>query len=402
MQPHIPTASVGEQGEDKLLDAVVTVDGVRIVASFRPGERPLWEHPDLKFSRTAPPDSEEVGKWFGQFQGLRFILQGETRWIIRGSLHRFANKGLHNANDFTYRMLLFVLYRLETEFGLCLRTSRLEGLETGLNLHDMRVQLILDSIIWQGNHLVRDMQMTEGDFRGADNGGYFSAYYDKGKHFRNLPQYANTLRIEKKNRLSRSFKRTGIRYLSDLHNPFCLILLADMVLDMWNEDTLFFDNSLLQRLDEFKPKQREKILQWSNPKFWKHLKETQTEGIVPKNKFRQEWERAEKFQAQHSDLKQQISEAMAAKLQPLRKFTTESSEKAGIFTPPSISEHRPQNDPNQGIYIGVHSQPQKEETGNLHSLSKCGKFPASRSSGLDSLTREQLFDALGMDVNDPY
>lgn len=400
MPTHEPTASVGERSEDSLLDAIVPVDGVRIVGNLRPGVIPLEEHPDLNLSRTAPIGSTEKGKLYGKFQGLHFIFQGGKRWIIKGSLHRFANGGRHNADDFRYRKLLWALLELETRFGLCLETTTLENLETGLNFHRVTVQRFIDSIIWQGDHPVRDMQITDGKYHGTEHTDYFSGNYDKGRHFRDFPEYADTLRIEKKCRNARAFRDTGIRSLADLRNPFCLVLLAEMLVKMWGKDTLFFDNDLLRKIEEFATKDREKILRWSSPKYWEDLKRKQTAKTIGKNRFRDEWKEAEKFQSQHSDLKAQISETMAAKFDALRRFTTENPEKAGNFIPPCQQFQGRANTPKQGNFIGGYPLTGNEETGKFQGLSKGREIPDS-DSGISSLTREQLFDALGMDEGEP-
>ena len=123
------------------------VDGVRIVANLRPGECPLDKRPALSFIESTKTDTGEVCTMYAKYQGLHFIQQGGKRWIIKGSLHKFYNEGRHNANDFTYRMLLIALARLEREFGLCLERCYLENLETGVNLRIIVVELILESTV---------------------------------------------------------------------------------------------------------------------------------------------------------------------------------------------------------------------------------------------------------------
>ncbi len=396
MQSHVQTASVGEQGEDRLLDATVTVDGAKIVVNLSPGECPLDKHPALSFTESTKTDTGEVCMMYAKYQGLHFIQQGGKRWVIKGSLHKFYNEGRHNANDFTYRMLLIALARLEREFGLCLEKCYLENLETGVNLHPMLVSLILDSLIWQGKGFIKEIHFQgDCDFRGVEHTQYFSAYYDKGRQF---PEFEGTLRIEKKIRRSREFRPTGIRTLADLIQPYCLGKLAEIVEKMWNDDTLMFDVSLLDRLSEFDSKEQENIKNWTNTKIWKRL----TGNGHGKNAFRTQWKKAEKFQEKHSGLKTLVSQAIASKLAHIKEYSSQQPRKEGIFTPPIAANKNNDNNCNQGIIRGEENTLVMKRNGNSQGLYKETEFPHFQPSGLDSLTREQLFDALGMDENDPY
>jgi hypothetical protein len=400
MTPHELTASVWQRSKDNLLQAIVSVDGIRAVLKFKPDAVPLIDHPDLVFVQSVNTKTGEDYGLIAKYKGLRFTIQGGTHFLLRGSLHRFANNGLHNADHFIYEKLLYALDQLEKRFGICLETSRLENLESGVNLFKyLNLKAIMDGLLMQGHKRIKDMHIAQGDFHGAEYDLYFSAYYDKGMQY---PDYKGTFRIEVKFRKSKAFKDTGILTLARLKNPFCLLLLAEKVDMLWNKDTLFFDRSLLQKQADFKPKEWERLQQWLHPQYWEQLFELKKGG----DGYRTEWKRFEKLQAKHSGLKREISEAIAQKWKGLREFTSTHPEKAGNFTPPFIDFQIEELSQQQGKITGGTSSIGGTEYGEIHSLihslSKCGEFPVSQSSGLDSLTREQLFDALGMDENDPY
>jgi hypothetical protein len=396
MQPHKPTASVWEQDEDRLLDAIVSVDGIRAVLRFKPDAIPLQEHPDLEFVENTNTATGEVYGMTAKFNGLTFTIQGGTHFLLRGSLHRLSNNGKHNADNFRYKSLLRALNELEERFGICLKTSRLENLESGANLllPNSNLKNILDGLLMQGCKRIKDMHITNGNFHGAEYDFYYSAYYDKGRQYQ---EYKGTFRIEVKFRRSKAFKQTGIVTLADLKNPFCLLLLAQEVDKLWNKDTLFFDLSLLNKKTEFTSKEWELLQQWSRPYYWEQLIELKRGG----DGYRNEWKRFEKLQSKHSTIKEEISEAIAAKWEGLRTFTTNHPEKAGNFTPPLRNTLIEIPSEKQGKFTGGTIDPEEVQSGEIHSLSTLRKNRISYTSVFDTLTGVQILDALDKG-SDPF
>lgn len=71
---------------------------------------------------------------------------------VSGSIHKYWNGGLHNANRFDYTSFVETLYKLEQEFGKELLLKRLSNVEIGMNIDlFMPVDLFLNSLISYGN-----------------------------------------------------------------------------------------------------------------------------------------------------------------------------------------------------------------------------------------------------------
>ncbi|MCX6213250.1 hypothetical protein [Spirosoma sp.] len=74
-----------------------------------------------------------------QDQGLNFRLipyqtgQG-YRVEVKGSLHKFYNNGIHNADQYTANDLLLTLNRLVTDYGFNLSESKINNIEFGVNI----------------------------------------------------------------------------------------------------------------------------------------------------------------------------------------------------------------------------------------------------------------------------
>ncbi len=67
-------------------------------------------------------------------KGLRIRPIKDNFYSVRGSLHKYSNEGLHNADDFQFSDLKKTLNQLSDEIGLNADIAPLNGFEFGVNI----------------------------------------------------------------------------------------------------------------------------------------------------------------------------------------------------------------------------------------------------------------------------
>lgn len=158
---------------------------------------------------------------------------GEVRYMcgLRGSVHKYANRGTHNADDFRMSDLYCVFIRLRDEYGIKPDCTRLYSIEFGVNL---KLPYNPQRIIRAARRYKASQFTPMGDIGIEHKADAFRLkIYDKGKQC-GLSDYSNTLRVEIK--AERNYlKRCGV------HVP----MLGDLLnLDVWER----FENILLQAM----------------------------------------------------------------------------------------------------------------------------------------------------------
>jgi hypothetical protein len=327
MQPHVLTASVGERSEDKLLAAlgvIVTVDGIKADILGITKEQ-LYAHPDLKFKFSGSRDSGEIHRDWAIYRGMKFTVKpfydqkkhpGKYSILIEGSLHVYANEGLHNADELTFGRLLWAIHDLRERFGISLVNNLKGGLETGLNNRKSghTPTDILKSMLTYKTEPLSIFTIKGSDGRLAEIGQHILKAYDKGKQYSGFP---GTFRLEdrftKKEKFNEAF---GIVTLADLCQPIKLASLARHLIALWN-DLLIFDVALKQEefLSQFSKSKQVEILRWADPHYWLALQKN-SKG-TKKNRYYRPKKEFEEFHAQHSSMKEDVLKAIESKIAPL-------------------------------------------------------------------------------------
>lgn len=156
---------------------------------------------------------------------------GEVRYMcgLRGSVHKYANRGTHNANDFRMSDLYRVFTRLRDEYGIKPDCTRLYSIEFGVNL---TLPYSPQRIIRAARRYKASQFTPMGDIGIEYKANAFRLkIYDKGKQC-GLSDYNNTLRVEIK--AERNYlKKRGV------HVP----MLGDLLnLDVWKRlDAILLD-----------------------------------------------------------------------------------------------------------------------------------------------------------------
>lgn len=73
------------------------------------------------------------------YKGLRFEIRPSINGagyalLLNGSLHKYGNEGLHNANDYPFSELVNTVNDLSEKFAVAPGSSALHGLEIGVNI----------------------------------------------------------------------------------------------------------------------------------------------------------------------------------------------------------------------------------------------------------------------------
>lgn len=205
-----------------------------------------------------------------QDRGLNFqLIPRRTgmgyRVEVKGSLHKFFNNGLHNADQFTVNSLLLTLDRLATEYGFDLLNSTINNIEFGVNIElPFPVSKVLDNLICYKNQPFQSDSHSQTPYYACNRQHYTVKIYDKGKQ---KGMGENLLRFEIRVRKMQYFNGTGVQLgtLADLLNVSNYKPLGVLLVNAFN-DILFDDPTINQK--SLTAKERTLYLQCRNPRFW--------------------------------------------------------------------------------------------------------------------------------------
>ena len=190
---------------------------------------------------------------------------------IDGSLHKNHFNGT-NYLDFTWGDLQYQGKHIEQSLWLDAENCELVNLEFGVNIETSfpAFQYLEENLIsYKGNSFSRYKPDSEGICLGyyCDLAQYSVKVYDKGKQ-NNLPY--NLMRFELRFVKMQKLKKKGIKHLSDLFNQKIVFNLIKLLIDAW-DNILFYDSSINIKTLQ-KSKEKELLINGSNPKFWERLK----------------------------------------------------------------------------------------------------------------------------------
>jgi len=164
------------------------------------------------------------------YKGLTFTLYAD-RLEITGSLHKYHNNGIHNANDFSFTDSINVVQELTDLFTLDLKRCFIENLEFGLNvIPDEQVKNV---VVWLKFHERNEFRFYP-ELKYAKQAGSFqrngkiNTYkiikaYAKGLQEFNGQTYGdpNTFRFEIKSKQTKYIRKLEIETLEDLTTACC-------------------------------------------------------------------------------------------------------------------------------------------------------------------------------------
>ncbi len=262
-------------GFPKAWIVLVMIDGVKIQA-YGTTRRAWMENPNLDFVGRFSMQSGEVlqsSTLTANCRGANFRIPPKEELHFEGSLHRFANQGAGNGNDFSQVRLEQTIRELEKHYNIVPYVAELSQLEFGVNvLLPFDAKTLVKSLISsprpgkeRGFVQMNAHRLNLGKV--AKFSDFQIKIYDKGTQ-----QATNTtkaekrlLRIEIKAIRARYLRKLGIRFLDDLKRPEIIAKLGEVLSEMI--DSLIIYGGVLAGKNLSDP-ERMLELQYSNPLFW--------------------------------------------------------------------------------------------------------------------------------------
>lgn len=245
---------------------------------------------------------------------------GELRYMckLRGSVHKYANRGAHNADAFRMSDLCRVFTELKEIYGVNPDITRLQNVEFGVNIklsYDPR--RVLNAV-----RTYKGKVFTRRDKIGIEykTKEYRIKIYDKGRQC-GVPGFENVLRIEVKAIVS-YLKKQGV----------CVPLLGDLLnVDIWRQFEAFFlnvldDTIIFEAIPKETLSKKERLLfTLFNGDGWQLL----NRNVLYKRKT-QFIELAERTGA--SSIKEELKRLVSEKCQGLRVMPTETGDIEEAFS----------------------------------------------------------------------
>ena len=209
----------------------------------------IWYNQILEFiSEHSESTGEETSnKSIAEHQGLKFIIYKNSKYAeIQGSLHKYFNKGKHNANDFSLANLLEVLEDINTKFQIPIETFKLSNIEFGVNIEPpIKTNLILNNLLYHHGNKFKDIYIKGGNYKQVEHTRYYLKMYNKYVQYKDkyvLPDIEN-MRIEMKYVRMKDLNKDGLYCLQDLCKPTVLGAIYDLLIKSW-ANTLLFDKTI--------------------------------------------------------------------------------------------------------------------------------------------------------------
>ena len=214
----------------------------------------VWENPNLIFqSDEERRVNDEVRTTRKKtYKGLTFTLYAD-RLEITGSLHKYHNEGIHNANDFSFMDSINVVLELKEIFSLDLKKCFIENLEFGLNV--IPDEPVKNIVVWLKFHERNEFRYYP-ELQFAKQAGSYSSSgkinnykiikaYAKGLQKFNGQTYGdpNTFRFEIRTKRTKYLTKLNVSTLEDLTTLTTHLILGNELLKEW-DNVLLIDKNL--------------------------------------------------------------------------------------------------------------------------------------------------------------
>lgn len=292
-------------------------------------------------------DAEIYYIYYYTYQNLKFDILTDSndkpkRLYIAGSLHYYFNKGLHNANDFTYINFIAVVNELKAIFRINPYQSIIRSLEYGINIVPLEydTRTILQNMFYhQRKKFLEPINKPYKQSGNPKQHNCTSKAYDKAFQF---PQYTKgeLLRFEIKYSRMRELNTLGIVYLSDLFNIENHLKLYNILKKRFSE-ILFYDFTINTK--KLTPAKQKKADNYSNINYWENIVLDTKKGKKHRNNFAYHKNQLNNLVLKHSKQVQQkllyIIESKGIELLNLSRYKGFEKIKHSAYTHP-ISEKK--------------------------------------------------------------
>lgn len=275
--------------------------------------------PFVEGSRT--DTGEVIDFWTAELKNMQLcVYQGGT-FLIKGSVHKYHNRGEHNYDSFTLDDYKRVIQELSERISQNLWKYTIDTLEVGVNVSlPIATKEFLDNTYRHKSKGFKDVSVgPKGDYRQAAYSDYFVKIYDKGLQYGKGP---NLMRFEVKLKAD-ELRKLNINLLKETENEQVVARLKEILLQRFAE-VVFIDPSIRQ--EELTDNQRDRLLLWYNPRFWEELQR----NPWSRNSYANEIKKLRKTVSSHSDqIQDQVKHIIKEKLGFLAPVKGQEGQKSG-------------------------------------------------------------------------
>jgi len=220
-------------------------------------------NPNLRFTPKIK-DRDEVVSYYLIDENIKVKVYENNHIEFSGSLHKYANNGIHNHDDFTHDRFNRVLDKLSKRFRIKPDNLKINQLEYGYNITPpIDPDLILNHEL---KHINKDCEILRSNdrwnYRQFEHQDYIIKTYNKGKQY---DCKDNILRVEIKQTDWTKYRRIGIHTLDDFIKHDKTTFVNDL-LNKWNE-ILMYDPTITDNA---------KYLHYRDVNYWNELRATKS------------------------------------------------------------------------------------------------------------------------------
>lgn len=222
----------------------------------------LLKNPLLPWQFKGSATTGEIKIYNSSYKGLYFRVKDERSAKIAGSIHRYFNEGLHNANDFNFLDICFTIHKLQKDFNIDLTGTKINNVEFGINVEVDFNELSKRLVKYYCGRVmkVNDLPGVE-----VELSKYILKIYQKLSNVTRLE-----IHVKKMQYLTGRKDPICINTLSDLLNPEIYNKLKEILITVI-DDLLIIDPSVL---DEIKG---ENSIKYQYGEYWLNLNSNQRE-----------------------------------------------------------------------------------------------------------------------------
>ncbi len=157
----------------------IPIDWIKCKVNLPPEH--FLDNPHLTFTPVLK-NGDQIHCWDREYENIKIKVY-PSGWIeLSGSLHKLANNGNENWNDFTPLMFGDAINRLYTLYGVKPADLRILQLEFGVNIRPpVETKLVLHHLL---EHKKKDFEQKisndKGKYYQSEHSTYFLKIYDKG------------------------------------------------------------------------------------------------------------------------------------------------------------------------------------------------------------------------------
>jgi hypothetical protein len=236
-----------------------------------------WEnHPDLDFTLPVSAKTGEVlpESRRAKFNEMLFRITPSRKtpgamWCyLEGSVHRYANGGAANADQFRFTSFCKTVKELCSRFNIDPERSTLENVEFGINIVlPITASEYIKTLVCHGDRPFAELSRDKKNLgKIVERQQYTFKLYDKGKQAET--GQANILRVEIHVSRMEFLKEYGISTLADLTDRAKIAPLGQLLGDVF-ADVIAYDGSIKE--SSLSEKECYTLKDFSNPKWWNDL-----------------------------------------------------------------------------------------------------------------------------------